>query len=77
MKKRLLLKLAIGLPLILLADYLLMAVLGCATCLLGFGDTWYCGPYCLIGKLILVLSMFFSGWFIYSEVRRSKRTAQV
>jgi hypothetical protein len=58
-KTSLLLKIGFILPLILFADYLLMVLLGCATCLFGFGDDFYCGPYCLLGKIILGLSGLF------------------
>jgi hypothetical protein len=59
MKTSLLLKIGFILPLILFVDYVLMVLLGCATCLFGFGDDFYCGPYCLMGKIILGLSGLF------------------
>jgi hypothetical protein len=45
MKKTLLLKLVFGLPLVIFVDYLLMAILGCISCLFGFGDDYFCGTY--------------------------------
>jgi hypothetical protein len=62
MKTSLLFKVLLGLPLILLADYLLMVLLGCASCLFSLGKEFYCGTYCFIGKGILLLS---AGLFLY------------
>ena len=69
MKTTLILKLVIGLPLVIFVDYLLMAILGCVTCLLGFGDDYYCGSYCLLGKGFLLLSAVLYGWYIFPEIR--------
>ncbi len=68
MKTSALIKVFIVLPIILFADYLLMVLLGCATCLFGFGSDFYCGPYCLTGKIILGLSALFFGYLIYPEI---------
>jgi len=57
------------LPLILFVDYILMALSGCPTCLFGFGDEFYCGPFCLAGKIILALSAVFFGYLIYPEIK--------
>jgi hypothetical protein len=46
-----------------------MAALGCATCLFGLGDEFYCGPFCLAGKIILVLSLVFFGYLIYPDIK--------
>ena len=69
MKASLLIKILLVLPLILLVDYVLMAILGCATCLFGFGNEFYCGPFCLAGKIILALSALFFGYLIYPEIK--------
>jgi hypothetical protein len=69
MKTTLFLKLVIGLPLVIFVDYLLMAILGCVTCLLGFGDDYYCGSYCLVGKGILLSSAVLYGWYLFPEIR--------
>jgi hypothetical protein len=50
------------LPSIVFFDFIIMVLLGCLTWLLGFGDNFYCGLYCLIGKGILLLSALI---FIY------------
>ena len=69
MKASLFIKIFLILPLILLADYILMAILGCTTCLFGFGDEFYCGPFCLTGKIILALSALFFGYLLYPEIK--------
>jgi hypothetical protein len=70
MKTSLLFKIGIGLPIVLFVDYLLMAILGCVSCLLGFGDDYFCGSYCLIGKVLLLLSGVLYGWFLFPEIRK-------
>jgi hypothetical protein len=62
MKTSLLFKVLLGLPIIILVDYIIMALIGCASCLFNLGNDFYCGPYCFIGKGILLLS---AGLFIY------------
>lgn len=76
MKAPLWIKLSLVLPLILLADYILMVILGCATCLFGFGEEYYCNGYCLIGKIILLFSAAFFIYLIYPDIKRlaSKNT---
>ena len=69
MKASIIIKTFFVLPLILFVDYLLMAVLGCTTCLLGFGEDFYCGSFCLAGKIILALSAIFFGYLIYPELK--------
>jgi hypothetical protein len=69
MNKPIVIKLLIILPLILFADYIIMALFGCVTCLFGLGEDFYCGPFCLAGKIILVLSLIFFGYLIYPDIR--------
>jgi hypothetical protein len=79
MKASIYIKLFLVLPLILFADYLIMAIFGCTTCLFGFGDEFYCGPFCLVGKIILALSVVFFGYLIYPEIKafiKSKRNVK-
>lgn len=70
MKAPLWIKLSVFLPVILLMDYLIMVLLGCATCLFGFGDDYYCGSYCLIGKIILALSAVLFIYLISPDIRK-------
>lgn len=69
MKASLFIKVLFVLPLILFADYLIMALLGCTTCLFGLGDEFYCGPFCLAGKIILALSVMFFGYLVSPEIK--------
>jgi len=70
MKSKLLLKIIIGLPLVIFADYILMAVLGCTSCLFGLGETYFCGSYCILGKGLLLLSAVLFGWYLYPDIRK-------
>jgi len=70
MKASLMIKVFLVLPLILLFDYLLMVILGCSTCLFGFGKDFYCGTYCLAGKIILALSAVFFIYLVYPDIRK-------
>lgn len=72
MKSALLIKFSLVLPLILLADYVLMVILGCASCLFGVGNDYYCGTYCMLGKLILLGSAVLFGYLVYRDIRRYK-----
>lgn len=70
MRTSLFIKVFLILPLILFVDYLLMAIIGCTTCLFGFGDEFYCSPYCLAGKIILALSLLIFGYIIYPDIKK-------
>ena len=72
MRTSILIKVFLVLPLILSADYLLMALLGCSTCLFGFSDNFYCGPFCITGKIILVLSMVLFGYLICRDIKKNR-----
>lgn len=69
MKASLFVKLFFLLPVILFVDYILMALLGCTTCLFGLGNEYYCGSFCLTGKILLALSALFFGYLIYPEIK--------
>jgi hypothetical protein len=56
MKTTLLIKVLLGLPLILIVDWVLMTVFGCGASFMGAGNDFFCGTYCLIGKGVLLLS---------------------
>lgn len=70
MRTKLFLKIFIGLPLVIFIDYVLMAILGCVSCLFGVGDSYFCGPYCLLGKGLLLLSAVLFGWYLYPNIRK-------
>jgi hypothetical protein len=69
MKNSLILKVFVLLPVLLFVDYILMVIIGCATCLFGFGDGFYCGPYCIFGKIILGLSAAFFIFIIFPDLK--------
>jgi hypothetical protein len=69
MKASIIIKVFFVLPLLLFVDYILMAVLGCTTCLFGLGEDFYCGTFCLAGKIILALSAIFFGYIIFPDIK--------
>jgi hypothetical protein len=72
MKTQIFFKVLIVLPIVIFADWVLMVVLGCASGLCGFGNSFYCGPYCLIGKGILLLSaVFFIIYLLFPEIKKA------
>lgn len=56
MKTSFLFKVLLGLPLILLVDWVLMTIFGFGASLMGAENDFYCGTYCFIGKGVLLLS---------------------
>lgn len=68
MKTSIILKVFVVLPILMFVDYILMVILGCATCLFGYGNDFYCGPYCIIGKIILGLSAIFFLFIIFPDI---------
>jgi len=74
MRASVILKIFFILPLILFVDYLLMTIIGCTTCLFGLGEEFYCGSFCLAGKIILVLSAIFFGYIIYPDFKAIFKT---
>jgi len=56
MKTSILIKVLLSLPLILFLDWVLMTVFGCGAIIMGAGNDFYCGIYCIIGKGVLLLS---------------------
>jgi hypothetical protein len=69
MKASVFLKFFFVLPLILFVDYLIMALIGCTTCLFSLGEEFYCGSFCLAGKIILALSLIFFGYLVYPDFK--------
>jgi hypothetical protein len=78
MKTSVLFKIFVILPLLFFVDYVIMVLLGCSTCLLGFRDGFYCGAYCLFGKIILLLSVTFFLFIIFPDIKELfKKTKNV
>jgi len=70
MKAPILIKMLLILPIILLVDYVLMVFIGCATCLFGLSNDFYCGPYCITGKVILLVSAIAFGYLIFPDIKK-------
>ena len=69
MKASIFIKVFFVLPLLLFVDYILMAILGCTTSFFGLGEEFYCGSFCLAGKIILALSAIFFGYLIFPDIK--------
>jgi hypothetical protein len=70
METKLAFKFLVVLPLLVFADYLVMAILGCTGCVLRLGDNFTCGTFCLTGKIILVLSGIFFLYLIFPDIKK-------
>lgn len=70
MKTSFIMKLALGLPLVLFADWVLMTLFGCGAGYFGAGNDFYCGTYCLIGKGILLLSLVLIVLMFVPEIKQ-------
>ncbi|MFA5419994.1 MAG: hypothetical protein WC341_16190 [Bacteroidales bacterium] len=68
MKTTIILKVLIAVPVVLFADYLIMVLFGCATGLFNFGNNFYCGPYCLIGKSVLAFSALLLVYIVSTDI---------
>ena len=56
-------------PLSLFFDYVIMMIVGCTTWYLGFGNDFYCGPYCLIGKIVLGTTAILFILLIFTDIK--------
>jgi hypothetical protein len=75
MKNQLLIKVILVLPIIIFFDWVLMAVFGCVTSLFGLGSNFYCGPFCFIGKGILLVSVVsFVIYLLFPEIKKAINT---
>ncbi|WP_298263030.1 hypothetical protein [uncultured Lutibacter sp.] len=54
--KNLILKLLVFGSALLFIDYIIMLAVGCTTCLFGFTSSFYDCNFCIIGKLVLLIS---------------------
>lgn len=70
MKNSIIAKVLLILPLILIADYVLMIVLGCASYRIGMGDDYFSGTYCFIGQGMLLLSAGLFLYLLYPEIKQ-------
>jgi len=56
--KDLILKLLVFGSALLFIDYIIMLAVGCTTCLFGFTSSFYDCNFCIIGKIVLLMSFF-------------------
>jgi len=70
MKTSFFVKMYLVLPLVLFADYVVMSVMGAAASIIGASDDFYCGPYCFIGKGILLLSAMFFIYILFPDLKQ-------
>lgn len=64
--KKLLLKFGLILTVLLFVDYVIVAIFGCVSCLLGAEDQYFCEVYCWIARSLVGLSLVvYFGYFIY------------
>jgi hypothetical protein len=69
MKDQLIIKVLVIFPVLVLLDYVLMIILGCIARQFGLGDDFYCGPYCLIGKIISGLTAVLFFFLIFPDIK--------
>jgi hypothetical protein len=72
MKTRILIKMILLLSLITFFDFVLMILLGIASSNIGLSDSFFCGPYCFIGKGVLFLSAVLFISLLLFELRKIK-----
>jgi hypothetical protein len=70
MKASLLVKFGLILPLLLLADYVVMVLIGCSSCLFGVGEDFNCNSYCIAGKILLLVSAVFFIYLILPDLKK-------
>jgi hypothetical protein len=69
MKTQIIIKVLFLFPILLFIDYVTMALIGCTTSLFGLGNDFYCGPYCLIGKIIIGTSAILFFFLIFPDIK--------
>ena len=74
MKTKLIIKLVVVVPLIIFIDYIVMSVLGCVSCFAGAGENYFCGTYCVIGKILAILSIVFFLYLVFPEIKKINET---
>ena len=64
--KNILIKFGLILTLLVFVDYVIIAIFGCTSCLLGASDQYFCETYCWIVRSIIALSLIvYLGYFSY------------
>lgn len=73
--KDIVLKSLMLIPLLIFIDYVIMILVGCTSCLLGFTNDFYSCTYCIIGGIIIGISAITYGVFIFPDVKLLFRKA--
>jgi hypothetical protein len=68
MKLSIFIKVFLIFPVILFIDYILMALFGGIASIFGLGNDFYCGTYCIVGKIVLALSVISFLFFIFPDI---------
>jgi len=74
MKSQLAIKAFFIFPILVLLDYIFMILLGATAYQFGLGNDFYCGPYCLIGKIIGGLTAVLFFFLIFPNIRAIIKT---
>jgi len=74
MKTLFAIKVLLLIPLLLFVDYVVMILFGGVSNLFGCSDSFYCGPYCTIGKLVLGLSVVIFLFLTFQEIKVMDKT---
>jgi hypothetical protein len=70
MKNSLLLKVVLILPLIAFVDFVALTAFGCVSAMAGATNSYFCGPYCLVSKVFLVVSGLFFVYLILTDITK-------
>jgi hypothetical protein len=57
---------------LLFADWIIMAVLGCFSSICHATDKFFCSEYCYIGISLLTITVFIIGYLLYNNLNRKK-----
>lgn len=73
MKTKMFIKSLLILPLIIFIDWIVMVLLGCISCIFRPGADFYCGTYCITGKVILILSGIIFLAILFTDIIRYRK----
>ncbi len=76
--KQILIKFGLILTVLLFVDYVVIALIGCISCLFGAQDNYFCETYCWLVRSMVGLSFIvFLGYFIYAIYKHNKLNGAV
>ncbi len=71
MKSSILFKVLVIIPVVLFTEYIAMIILGCVACIFKPDEDFYCGPFCIIGKIVLVLTALFFIYLFVPDIKKA------